>query len=157
MKIIITAVVLLIVSIPEGLPLAISIAMALSVSKLKEDHILIRNLEAIQNCAVLHEVGVSKTGTLTMGNLSVKKFHFADQVVENKNPEFFREGSGLNEDIKNKIVESIISNTDVRMEASEKNLQYFPKGSAIEEALVQFLIDNGENMQIRFQHRNASS
>ena len=44
MKIIITAVVLLIVSIPEGLSLAISIAMALSVGKLKDDHILIRNL-----------------------------------------------------------------------------------------------------------------
>ena len=47
MKIIITATVLLIVAIPEGLPLAISIAMALSVGKLKEDNILIKNLEAI--------------------------------------------------------------------------------------------------------------
>jgi magnesium-transporting ATPase (P-type) len=37
MKVIIEAVVLLIVSIPEGLPLAISIAMALSVGKLKEN------------------------------------------------------------------------------------------------------------------------
>jgi magnesium-transporting ATPase (P-type) len=36
-KIAITAVVILIVSIPEGLPLAVSIAMALSISKLKDD------------------------------------------------------------------------------------------------------------------------
>lgn len=46
-KIAITAVVLLIVSIPEGLPLAIKIAMALSVDRLKEDGILIKNLESI--------------------------------------------------------------------------------------------------------------
>ena len=36
-KIIIIAVSMLIVAIPEGLPLAVSIAMALSINKLKED------------------------------------------------------------------------------------------------------------------------
>jgi magnesium-transporting ATPase (P-type) len=46
-KIVITAVVLLIVSVPEGLPLAVSIAMALSINKLKKDQILIKNLEAV--------------------------------------------------------------------------------------------------------------
>jgi len=46
-KIAITAVVILIVSIPEGLPLTVSIAMALSINSLKEDNILIKNLEAV--------------------------------------------------------------------------------------------------------------
>lgn len=46
-KIAIIAVVILIVSIPEGLPLAVSIAMALSINKLKKDEILIKNLEAV--------------------------------------------------------------------------------------------------------------
>jgi Ca2+ transporting ATPase len=41
------AVVLMIVAIPEGLPLAVSIAMALSISRLKDDQILIKNLESI--------------------------------------------------------------------------------------------------------------
>ena len=36
-----------IVAIPEGLPLAISIAMALSTNKLKNHEILIKNLEAV--------------------------------------------------------------------------------------------------------------
>lgn len=91
MKVVIEAVVLLIVSIPEGLPLAISIAMALSVGKLKENKILIKNVESIQNCALLHDIGVSKTGTLTMGELSVKKFHIAEKKksIENMNPNYF--------------------------------------------------------------------
>ena len=38
---------MLIVALPEGMPLAISIAMALSVSRLKNDNILIKNLEAV--------------------------------------------------------------------------------------------------------------
>ena len=38
---------LFIIALPEGMPLAISIAMALSISRLKKDNILIKNLEAI--------------------------------------------------------------------------------------------------------------
>lgn len=64
-KCFITAVVILIVAIPEGLPLAVSIAMALSIDNLKNDEILIKNLESIQTCATVHDICVGKTGTLT--------------------------------------------------------------------------------------------
>ena len=70
-KVAIIAVVIMVVAIPEGLPLAISIAMALSIKSLKKDEILIKNLESIQTCATLHEICVSKTGTLTKGKLEV--------------------------------------------------------------------------------------
>jgi magnesium-transporting ATPase (P-type) len=43
----IVAVVLLIVAVPEGLPLAVSIAMALSIKNLKDDEILIKNIDAV--------------------------------------------------------------------------------------------------------------
>lgn len=46
-KIAIIAVVIMIVAIPEGLPLAVSIAMALSINSLKKDSILIKNLESV--------------------------------------------------------------------------------------------------------------
>jgi Ca2+-transporting ATPase len=44
---IVVAVVLLMVAVPEGLPLAISLAMALSIKNLKDDEILIKNMEAV--------------------------------------------------------------------------------------------------------------
>ena len=87
-KIAITCVCLLIVAIPEGMPLAVSIAMALSVTRLKNDNILIKNLEAIQKCAVLDELCISKTGTLTNGinrinynTAGLKKFHKIFTVI----------------------------------------------------------------------------
>jgi len=64
-KVGIIAVVILIVSIPEGLPLAVSIAMAMSINSLKKDKIIIKKLESVQTCAMLHDVCVGKTGTLT--------------------------------------------------------------------------------------------
>jgi P-type E1-E2 ATPase len=73
-KIAIIAVVLMIVAIPEGLPLAVSIAMALSINSLKKDEILIKNLESVQTCAMLHDICVGKTGTLTKGIMNVEKF-----------------------------------------------------------------------------------
>jgi P-type E1-E2 ATPase len=70
----ITAIVLLMVAVPEGLPLAISIAMALSINKLKKDNILIKNVESIQTCAMLHDVCVGKTGSITTSDMRVCKF-----------------------------------------------------------------------------------
>jgi len=58
---------MLIVAIPEGLPLAVSIAMALSINKLKDDQILIKNIDSVQTCAMLHDICVGKTGTITKG------------------------------------------------------------------------------------------
>ena len=46
-KIMIVAVVILIVAVPEGLPVAVSIAMAMSTESLKSDNILIKKLESI--------------------------------------------------------------------------------------------------------------
>jgi P-type E1-E2 ATPase len=62
------------VAVPEGLPLAISIAMALSINKLKKDNILIKNVESIQTCAMLHDVCVGKTGSITTSDMRVCKF-----------------------------------------------------------------------------------
>jgi P-type E1-E2 ATPase len=78
LKIGITAVVLMIVAIPEGLPLAVSIAMALSISRLKKDEILIKNLESIQSAAMLHDLCVGKTGTITKANMNVSKYQIGD-------------------------------------------------------------------------------
>ena len=46
-RIFILALCLLIVAIPEGMPLAISIAMAMSVDAMKKDNILIKNLDRV--------------------------------------------------------------------------------------------------------------
>lgn len=81
-KIIIIGVSILIVCIPEGAPLAASIAMALSTSRLKKDKILIKNLEAVQTCSMLHDICIGKTGTITQGKMNVSSYQFSDMGVE---------------------------------------------------------------------------
>ena len=67
----IIAVVIVIVAIPEGLALSVSIVMSFMVNKLKNEHILIKNIEALQKMAMCHEISISKTGCLTTGDMSV--------------------------------------------------------------------------------------
>jgi P-type E1-E2 ATPase len=74
----IVAVVIMIVAIPEGLPLSVSLAMSFSVNKLKNENILIKNLESIQKMAMCHEICVSKTGCLTNSDMSVAKYQLLD-------------------------------------------------------------------------------
>jgi len=85
----IVALCILIVAIPEGMPLAVSLAMALSIDKLKDDSILIKNLEAIQICATLHDVCIGKTGTLTMNHMAVKELSLLNkqEILEFKEGE----------------------------------------------------------------------
>lgn len=65
------AVALIIVSVPEGLPLAISLALAFSIDRLMKDNLLIADLEALENSGCLTDVCTGKTCTLTEGNMTI--------------------------------------------------------------------------------------
>jgi P-type E1-E2 ATPase len=69
-----TAVAIIIVCVPEGLPLAVSIAMAFSVDMMKEDKLLVKKMAACENLAFTNTICTGKTGTLTQGSMKVKQF-----------------------------------------------------------------------------------
>ena len=62
---------IVIVAVPEGLPLAISISMAFSVDTMKADNLLVKKLEAPENLGYIREICTGKTATLTENNMSV--------------------------------------------------------------------------------------
>ena len=152
----------MIVAIPEGLPLAVSIAMALSITKLKNDEILIKNVESIQSAAMLHDLCVGKTGTMTKGKMSVKKYqlcnmknlHDHDRDTE---PDKFTNKLDINQGLTQLVKECIISNTDVRVETNDLEFKYEPKGQALEVGMIEFLVDNDEDIQANFIHRNLTA
>lgn len=84
-KMAVVAIVLLIVVVPEGLTLAVQMAMSLSISRLKKDKILVKNHESIQKAATVTDICVSKTGVLTKGELYVKSFFIGTEENTNDN------------------------------------------------------------------------
>ena len=81
---IIFAITLLVVAIPEGLPLAVTIAIAYSVLQMKEENCLVRKLESVECCAETDNVVTSKTGTLTDVDMTVEKIYIEDKEMEAK-------------------------------------------------------------------------
>lgn len=61
----IIAVTVIVVAVPEGLPLAVTIALAYSVGKMKDENNLVRYLAACETMGGANNICSDKTGTLT--------------------------------------------------------------------------------------------
>ena len=79
LRIFTTAVAVIIVAIPEGLPLAVSISMAFSVDVMKKDNLLVKKVVACENLAYIKEICTGKTSTLTKGDMTVEQLYCGDQ------------------------------------------------------------------------------
>jgi Ca2+ transporting ATPase len=64
----------LVVAIPEGLPLAVTISLAYSVKKMQKDNNLVRKLHACETMGGADMICSDKTGTLTQNKMTVSEF-----------------------------------------------------------------------------------
>lgn len=80
MKALITAVTVIVIAVPEGLPLAVTISFAFSVMKMKNENNLVRKLQSSETMGGANEVCTDKTGTLTKNQMTVKEFYTMDTV-----------------------------------------------------------------------------
>ena len=74
-----TGVAIIIVSVPEGLGLAVSISMAFSISQMKKHQLLVKKMASTENLAYTNIICTGKSGTLTTGEMSVKQFFIGGQ------------------------------------------------------------------------------
>ncbi|KAK5867187.1 hypothetical protein PBY51_011701 [Eleginops maclovinus] len=70
-KFLIIGVTVLVVAVPEGLPLAVTISLAYSVKKMMKDNNLVRHLDACETMGNATAICSDKTGTLTMNRMTV--------------------------------------------------------------------------------------
>lgn len=74
----------IIVAVPEGLPLVITLSLAYSVMRMKKDGILIKDLTSPEVMGRVDQILVGKTGTLTTGDFKVKAFYVQGKMVKNQ-------------------------------------------------------------------------
>ncbi len=65
---------ILVVAIPEGLPLAVTLSLAFSVNKMMEDNNLVRQLQACETMGGANIICSDKTGTLTRNEMYLTHF-----------------------------------------------------------------------------------
>uniref|UniRef100_A0AAQ5XR59 Calcium-transporting ATPase n=1 Tax=Amphiprion ocellaris TaxID=80972 RepID=A0AAQ5XR59_AMPOC len=76
-KFFIIGVTVLVVAVPEGLPLAVTISLAYSVKKMMKDNNLVRHLDACETMGNATAICSDKTGTLTMNRMTVVQAYIA--------------------------------------------------------------------------------
>lgn len=81
----ILAVTILVVAIPEGLPLAVTISLAWSTQKMYKDKCFIRVLASCEVMGNATNICSDKTGTLTQNKMTVVEGYFGDKLYTNLN------------------------------------------------------------------------
>eukprot|EP01113_Clastostelium_recurvatum_P000262 TRINITY_DN1011_c0_g1_i3.p1 TRINITY_DN1011_c0_g1~~TRINITY_DN1011_c0_g1_i3.p1 ORF type:complete len:925 (-),score=333.82 TRINITY_DN1011_c0_g1_i3:36-2810(-) len=74
----ILAIIVIVVAVPEGLPMMIAIVLSLNMRKLLKSHVLVRKLLGIETAGSIDILFVDKTGTLTKGVFSPRTFLTGD-------------------------------------------------------------------------------
>lgn len=131
---------MLIVAVPEGLPMTVLLSLAHSVLLMnKYDNILVRDINSVEQVGLITDLCLGKTGTMTTEQMEVVNFYTQNIFVKNS-----RKNTLMNCELDNaiidKIVESIVFNCQAHIEMSENSF-YIPVGNGTEVSLIKWLQD----------------
>ena len=81
LTIIILCVSIIVVAIPEGLPLAVTLSLSFSIKKLMDNNNLVRKMHACETMGGANVICTDKTGTLTLNLMSVTRILTARELL----------------------------------------------------------------------------
>ena len=95
------AVTLIVVSVPEGLPMSVTLSLALSMRKLLKHNNLVRRMHACETMGATTVICTDKTGTLTQNKMQVYRAHFygltnGDKLTNDEASLIVKEGIACN-------------------------------------------------------------
>ena len=86
----IIGVTVLVVAIPEGLPLAVTISLAFSVKKMMQDNNLVRHLDSCETMGNATAICSDKTGTLTTNRMTVQHCYMSGRLFKECTPNLMK-------------------------------------------------------------------
>ncbi|KAF5780186.1 putative calcium-transporting ATPase [Helianthus annuus] len=134
------AVTIVVVAVPEGLPLAVTLSLAFAMKKMMNDKALVRNLAACETMGSATTICSDKTGTLTTNHMTVVKSCICMNVDSEEIPE----------SAKRILVQSIFTNTGGEVVVNKDGKREI-LGSPTDTAILEFGLSLGGDFQTERQ------
>ncbi|CAN1198477.1 Calcium-transporting ATPase 10, plasma membrane-type [Linum perenne] len=139
-KIFTVAVTIVVVAVPEGLPLAVTLTLAYSMRKMMRDKALVRRLSACETMGSATTICSDKTGTLTLNEMTV-----VDVYVGGKKLECPDNKTELSESLCSLLIEGVAQNTNGSVFVPEGGGDVEVSGSPTEKAILVWGVKMGMN------------
>jgi Ca2+-transporting ATPase len=149
-----TSISLAVAAVPEGLPTIATTTLALGISRMRQHHVLIRKLNAVETLGSVQTICLDKTGTLTRNRMTVVSVFVGMHRAQVADGEFRSEKTRLNpfesEELLRLLHACILCN-EVEINGDSGN--YVLRGSPTEMALLHTAITAGiDPRQLRDRH-----
>ncbi|KHN22652.1 calcium-transporting ATPase 8, plasma membrane-type-like isoform X1 [Glycine soja] len=140
-KIFTVAVTIVVIAVPEGLPLAVTLTLAYSMKKMMADKALVRRLSACETMGSATTICSDKTGTLTMNQMTVVEAWIGGgkKIV----PPY--EESKFSHMLCSLLIEGVAQNTNGSVYIPEGGNDVEVSGSPTEKAILEWGIKLGMN------------
>ncbi len=125
------AVTIIVVAVPEGLAMSVTLSLAYSMKKMAKDNNLVRQMHACETIGAATVICSDKTGTLTQNQMQVQNVNFPSL-------------NGSVEEAHKLIAEAMSVNTTAELEI-ESNVPPRPLGNATEGSLLLWLNQKGQD------------
>lgn len=132
---IIYGIIIIVVAVPGSLPLVVTLTIAFSLNKMREEKAVIKNLEACENMACVDCICTDFTGIITKNDMKITQIYIEDQLLEGRNVSNLREH--ISRDFFDFFCEGVAVNTIAFAAEKDMTVDYF--GDPIERSLIRYL------------------
>ncbi|KAF5736478.1 calcium-transporting ATPase 4 plasma membrane-type-like isoform X2 [Tripterygium wilfordii] len=145
------AVTIIVVAVPEGLPLAVTLSLAFAMKELMNDKALVRHLSVCETMGSASCICTDKTGTLTTNHMVVNKIWISEQTKTIRSTKIEHEfRSSFSEQTFNLLLQSIFLNSGSEV-VKGKDGKNTILGTPTETALLEFGLLLGGDSRIHHQ------
>ncbi|CAL5439318.1 unnamed protein product [Camellia sinensis] len=142
-KIVTIAVTIVVVAVPEGLPLAVTLTLAYSMRKMMADKALVRRLSACETMGSATTICSDKTGTLTLNQMTVVEAYIGRNKINT-----FEDSSQFDMMVTSLLHDAIAQNTAGSVFPAKSGGGIEVSGSPTEKAILQWGVKLGMNFDV---------
>ncbi|XP_074572932.1 calcium-transporting ATPase 5, plasma membrane-type-like [Curcuma longa] len=147
-KILTVAVTIVVVAVPEGLPLAVTLTLAYSMRKMMADKALVRRLSACETMGSATTICSDKTGTLTLNQMTVVEAYVGGRKIAPPDS-----AESISSTVCSVLIEGIAQNTTGSVFEPENGGHIEITGSPTEKAILAW----GVKLGMRFDDARSKS